>query len=77
MTMDFADAMRAALNLTRDHKLVEATRVIQSALSGEESFPSRSRSEAAITSLAVENHVIDVTAEVIKPETMTSEQSEP
>jgi hypothetical protein len=34
MTMDFADAMRAALNLTRDHKLVEATRVIQKRIVG-------------------------------------------
>src|SRR5262249_6905733 len=72
MTMDFADAMRAAMNLTLDQKLIEATRVIQSALSGEESVPSRSPSKSAITSLAIENHVIDLTAEAIEPETMVS-----
>ena len=32
MKMDFADAMRAATKLTRAQKLMEATRVIQSAL---------------------------------------------
>ena len=32
MNMDFAAAMRVATKLTRDQKLIEATRVIQSAL---------------------------------------------
>jgi hypothetical protein len=41
MNMDFADAMRAAMSLTRDQKLVEATRLIQSALSGGEPVPIR------------------------------------
>ena len=72
MNMDFADAMRAAMNLTRDQKLVEATRVIQSALSGGEPVPSESPSEAAPISLAIETHVIDLTAEVIEPEMMAS-----
>ena len=34
MKIDFANAMRAAAKLTRSEKLVEATRVIQAALSG-------------------------------------------
>ena len=72
MNMDFADAMRAAMNLTRDQKLIEATLVIQSALSGGHPVPSESPSEAAAISLAIENHVIDLTAEVIEPEMMAS-----
>src|SRR5262245_63864377 len=76
MNIDFADAIRAAMNLTRDQKLVEATRVIQRALSGREPVPSESPSEAAAISLAIENHVIDLTAEVIEPETMASAELE-
>lgn len=72
MTMDLANAMRAAINLTRDQKPVEATRVIQTALSGREPFPSSSRSEAATADLAGENQIIDLTAEVIEPETTAS-----
>ena len=34
MNMDFAARMRAAMKLTQEQKLIEATRVIQSALSG-------------------------------------------
>ena len=76
MNIDFADAISAAMNLTRDQKLVEATRVIQRALSGREPVPSESPNEAAATSLAIKNHVIDLTAEVIEPETMASAQRE-
>jgi poly(hydroxyalkanoate) depolymerase family esterase len=76
MNMDFADAMRTAMNLMRDQKLAEATRVIQSALSGGEPVPSESRSEARAISLAIENHVIDLTAEVIEPEMMASAELE-
>ena len=72
MTMDLANAMRAAINLTRDQKPVEATRVIQTALSGREPFPSSSRSEAATADLAGENQIIKLTAEVIEPETTAS-----
>ena len=39
MNMDFANAMRAATQLTRDQKLMEATRLLQSALSGREVAP--------------------------------------
>ena len=74
MNTDFANAMRAAMNLTRAQKLVEATRVIQRALSGRESVPSESSSEGA--AISPENHVIDLTAEVIEPEMMVSAERE-
>ena len=76
MNMDFARAMRAAMILTRDQRLVEATRVIQRALSGREPVPSESPSEGAAINLATENHVIDLTAEVIEPEMMASAELE-
>ena len=71
MNMDFADAMRAAMNLTRDRKLIEATRVIQNALSGGQPASSHSSSELALP-LAIENKLIDLTAEIIEPETNPS-----
>ena len=40
MNMDLANAMRAATQLTRAQKLMEATRVLQSALSGRQVAPS-------------------------------------
>ena len=40
MNMDLANAMRAATQLTRAQKLMEATRLLQSALSGREVVPS-------------------------------------
>ncbi|MBC8013227.1 MAG: PHB depolymerase family esterase [Methyloceanibacter sp.] len=76
MNMDFADAMRAAMNLTRDQKLIEATRAIQSALSRGEPVPFESPSDAAPISLAIETHVIDLTAEVIEPEMTASAEKE-
>ena len=39
MNMDLANAMRAATQLTRAQKLMEATRLLQSALSGREVAP--------------------------------------
>jgi poly(hydroxyalkanoate) depolymerase family esterase len=72
MNIDFADAMREAVSLTRDQKLIEATRVIQSALSGGKSVPSKSSNEAASIGLAIETRVIDLTAQVIEPEMMAS-----
>ena len=36
MNMEFSDGMRAAMRLVQSNKLVEATRVIQGALSGAE-----------------------------------------
>jgi hypothetical protein len=72
MNIDFADAMRSVMNLMREQKLVEATHVIQSALSGVEPVSSESPSEARVVRLAIENKVIDLTAEVIEPEPMAS-----
>ena len=76
MNIDFAGAMRAAMNLMRDQKLAEATRVIRSALSGVGPVSSESPSEARALRLAIENKVIDLTAEVIEPETMASAELE-
>ena len=42
MNMHFANAMRAATQLTRAQKLMEATRLLQSALSDREVPPSAS-----------------------------------
>jgi poly(hydroxyalkanoate) depolymerase family esterase len=69
MNMNFADAMRTAMTLTRNQRLLEAARVIQSALSGREPVSSESPSEARAPHLAIENKVIDLTAEIIEPET--------
>ena len=43
MNMDFANAMRAATQLTRAQKLMEATRLLQSALSDRRWPPQRLR----------------------------------
>src|ERR1051325_6076282 len=72
MNVDFANAMRSAMNLISDQKLVEATRVIQSALSGVEPVSSESPSEARVVRRAIQDKVIDLTAEVIEPETIAS-----
>ena len=84
MNIDFAGAMRATMSLVRDQKLVEATRVIQRALSGRAPVSAESPSEAQVGHLALENKVIDLTAEVIEPETIAelkadtrAEQSQP
>jgi poly(hydroxyalkanoate) depolymerase family esterase len=76
MNIDFSGAMRAAMNLVRDQKLVEATRVIRTALSGLEPVSSNSRSDARALHLAIENKVIDLTAEMIEPEMMASAERE-
>jgi poly(hydroxyalkanoate) depolymerase family esterase len=72
MNVDFANAMRSAMNLISDQKLVEATRVIQSALSGVEPVSSESPSEARVVRRAIQDKVIDLTAEIIEPETIAS-----
>jgi poly(hydroxyalkanoate) depolymerase family esterase len=65
MTMDFAAAMRAATKLTRAQKLMEATRVIQSAL-----LLGRGQTEPAdepgIEGQAIENFMIDITPDVTR-----------
>ena len=66
MNMDFADGMRAAMRLIQAKKLMQATRVIQSALSGREQ--PAPPAEPAGTVRAIESPVIDLTAEVVEPE---------
>jgi poly(hydroxyalkanoate) depolymerase family esterase len=60
MKMDFADAMRAATKLTRAQKLMEATRVIQSALLLGRG-PTKPDREQAIEVRAIEPPMIDIT----------------
>jgi poly(hydroxyalkanoate) depolymerase family esterase len=67
MNMDFAHAMRAAMRLTRAQKLMDATRVIQNALSGREQAPLQPSSKRAAKSRSIEARVIDLTAHVIEP----------
>ena len=64
MNMDFATAMRAATQLTRDQKLMEATRLLQSALSGREVAPSEPPYAQAAKGRAIEGRVIDLTPNV-------------
>ena len=65
MTMDFAAAMRAATKLTRAQKLMEATRVIQSAL-----LLGRGQTEPAdkpgVEGQAIEKFMIDSTPDVTR-----------
>jgi poly(hydroxyalkanoate) depolymerase family esterase len=66
MNMDFGDGMRAAMRLIQAKKLMQATRVIQIALSGrDEPTPP---APPAGTVRAIESRVIDLTAEVVEPE---------
>ena len=67
MTMNFVAAMRAATQLTRAQKLMEATRVIQNTLLlGGEQLPSEP--EWAVTRRDTERRIIDLTPEVMEPE---------
>jgi len=66
MNMDFAARMRAAMKLAQEQKLMEATRVIQSALSG----VNQPGSLADQAPRAIERRVIDLTAEVVEPDDM-------
>ena len=76
MNMDFADAMRAATQLTRAQKLMEATRVIQSALLGRGQLPSEPPSEQAVKGRAIEKRIIDLTSEVTGSEITAAPQGE-
>jgi poly(hydroxyalkanoate) depolymerase family esterase len=85
MNMDFADVMCAAMDLTRAQKLIEATRIIQGALSRGDQVPSQAPSGSTSKDRLIEKHIIDRTAEVIEPEILAperdanirSEQSQP
>jgi poly(hydroxyalkanoate) depolymerase family esterase len=64
MNMDLANAMRAATQLTRAQKLMEATRLLQSALSGREVVPSAPPHAQAAKGRAIEGRVIDLTPNI-------------
>ena len=66
MNMDFADGMRAAMKLTQQRKLVEATRVIQRALAGLRRPGAPANQAPGVR--AIEGPVIDLTAEVVESE---------
>jgi poly(hydroxyalkanoate) depolymerase family esterase len=72
MNTDLANALRSAMNLIRDQELAEATRVIQRALSGEQPVSYESPRESQLVPLALEKKFIDLTAEIIEPETIVS-----
>jgi hypothetical protein len=74
MNVNLAAAMRSAMNLISDQKLIEATRVIQSALSGAESVSPKRASKARVVHRAIHHKVIDLTAEVTEPEPSASAQ---
>jgi poly(hydroxyalkanoate) depolymerase family esterase len=65
MNMDFSDGMRAAMRLIQARKLMQATRVIQGALSGRER--PAPPAEQTGTMPSIDGPVIDLTAEVIEP----------
>jgi poly(hydroxyalkanoate) depolymerase family esterase len=60
------------MNLIRNQELAEATRIIQGALSGPQPVSSGWPCEAHVVPLAIENKFIDLTAEIIEPESMVS-----
>jgi len=61
---NLANAMRAATQLTRAQKLMEATRLLQSALSGREVVPPAPPHAQAAKGRAIESRVIDLTPDV-------------
>jgi poly(hydroxyalkanoate) depolymerase family esterase len=78
MNMDFAAAMRAATELTRAQKLMEATRVIQSALLlGRGQGPSEPADEPAAEGRAIEHFMIDITPDAAPPAIEGADQGVP
>jgi hypothetical protein len=63
MKMDFADTMRAATELTRAQKMMEATRVIQSALLLGRG-PTEAEDQQAVEVRAIERLTIDIVPNV-------------
>ena len=69
MKMDFAATMRAATQLTRAQKLMEATRVIQSALLlGRGRIPLEVLDEQVVEGRTIGQHLLDLTPEITRPE---------
>jgi poly(hydroxyalkanoate) depolymerase family esterase len=67
MNMDFLDAMRAATQLTRAQKLMEATRIIQGALLlGREPVPSESPDKQVVEGRAIQQRLIDLSPEITR-----------
>jgi poly(hydroxyalkanoate) depolymerase family esterase len=65
MNMDLANAMRAATQLTRAQKLMEATRLLQIALSGREVVPPVPPHAQATERRAIEGRAIDLTPDAV------------
>jgi len=77
MNLDFADAMSAATRLTRAQKLMEATRLIQSALLlGREPVPCQPPHPQPAKGRAPEKFIIDLTPDVIGLEITAAPQGE-
>lgn len=76
MKTHFADAMRAAMKLTRVQKLMEATHVIQSALllGRGQTEPA---DEQAVEGRAIEKFMIDITPDVTRPAIVGMAQAAP
>jgi poly(hydroxyalkanoate) depolymerase family esterase len=77
MNMDLANAMRAATQLTRAQKLVEATRLLQSALSGREVVPSAPPHAQPAKVRAIEGRVIDLTPNITARDLTVPSQGNP
>jgi poly(hydroxyalkanoate) depolymerase family esterase len=78
MTMDFAAAMRAATKLTRAQKLMEATRVIQSALLlGRGQGSSEPSHEQGVERRVIEHLMIDITPDATPPALAGAVQTAP
>ncbi len=78
MTMEFAAAMRAATEMTRAQKLMDATRVIQMALLlGRGEGPSKPTDEQAAHVRAIGKFMIDITPPVTGPAIAGAAQTVP
>jgi poly(hydroxyalkanoate) depolymerase family esterase len=77
MTMDFEAAMRAATQLTRAQKLIEATRVIQSALLLGRGGPSKPAHEQGVEGQAIEKFMINITPDGTQPAIAGAAQTAP
>ena len=77
MNMDLANAVRAATQLTRAQKLMEATRLLQSALSGRDVAPSTPSRAQAAKGRAIEDRVIDISPNTTAPNLKVAFQGKP
>jgi poly(hydroxyalkanoate) depolymerase family esterase len=77
MNMDLANAMRAATQLTRARKLIEATYLLQSALSRRDVAPSTRSQAQAAKGPAIEDRIIDLTPNITARNLEVSSQGKP